>query len=405
MQPMSRNRKTAPLRAAPPRILLLTSLYFLIGELRAACRRLELPHLLLELGDREMLLDEFTSRIDEAIASFRPDFVLTVNHLGVDREGVLLSRLKRLKLPLASWFVDNPLLILPVYPPRLQDRTAIFTWDSDNVDDLRSLGFPHVFHLPLAADATRFRPGVPGRQDWRSEVSFVGNSMVTKVARRLEAAAPLPGLRAAYRDLAEAFGASDERSVARFLAAREPSLFREFLAMRSPSRMLAFETLVTWQSTLGYRLGCVKRLLPFSPLIVGDAGWDDLLPAGGSHRRLAELSYYDDLPGFYPLSQVNFNCTSLQMKGAANQRVFDVPASGSFLLTDRRRQMEELFELDSEMAVFEKPEDIPHLLRRWLDDPEGRARVAEAGRRRVLAEHTYDHRMSALVRAMRETFH
>ncbi|WP_449242060.1 glycosyltransferase family protein, partial [Desulfovibrio sp.] len=37
-------------------------------------------------------------------------------------------------------------------------------------------------------------------------------------------------------------------------------------------------------------------------------------------------------------------------------------------------------------------------------DPAGRARLAEAGRRRVLAEHTYDHRLAALLRTMSRTF-
>jgi len=38
----------APLR--PPRLLLLTSAYFLLGELAQACKRLEVPHLLVDLG-------------------------------------------------------------------------------------------------------------------------------------------------------------------------------------------------------------------------------------------------------------------------------------------------------------------------------------------------------------------
>lgn len=92
------------------------------------------------------------------------------------------------------------------------------------------------------------------------------------------------------------------------------------------------------------------------------------------------------------------------MKGAVNQRVFDVPASGAFLLTDRRRQMERLFEPNREMAMYDRPEDVSDQIRRWLDDPAGRARLAEAGRRRVLAEHTYDHRLAALLRTMRRTF-
>jgi spore maturation protein CgeB len=386
-----------------PRVLLLTSLYFLMGEVEAALARQGTPYFLLNLGGKEMDREAFVARVREAVARFRPDFVLTVNHLGVDREGVLLELLAGSGLPLASWFVDNPFLILPLYPPRYQERTLLFTWDADNVEALRRLGFPHVAWLPLGADPERFRPGAPGREEWNARVSFVGNSMVAKVAGRLAAADPPPELRDRLEELAAAFGPSSETSVARFLNRERPELWPLFLGLGSPTRMLAFETCVTWLSTLRYRLACVRGLLPFAPLIAGDPGWRELLPAEG-WRRHPELAYYDELPGFYPRSAINFNCTSLQMKGAVNQRVFDVPAAGAFLLTDQRRQMEELFEPGVEVAVYASPEEAPQAVQRWLDDPGGRERLAAAGRRRVLAEHTYGHRLAALLARMAQTF-
>ena len=79
------------------------------------------------------------------------------------------------------------------------------------------------------------------------------------------------------------------------------------------------------------------NILDFNPLIVGDPGWKELLKGRDGWRYHSELSYYDDLPDFYPLSDINFNCTSQQMKGAVNQRVFDVPCCNGFLLTDHRR--------------------------------------------------------------------
>ena len=121
-------------------------------------------------------------------------------------------------------------------------------------------------------------------------------------------------------------------------------------------------------------------------------------------RYHPELSYYDDLPDFYPLTEINFNCTSQQMKGAVNQRVFDVPCCHGFLLTDHRRQMEQLFEPETEIVFYRHPDEIPGLVERYLADPAARKRVAEAARRRVLAEHTYDHRMRFLMEAMRQTF-
>ena len=391
-------------RGERPRILLLTSQYFLIGELQAACERLEVEHLLLDFGTKEMDVDAFVSEMVTTLTRFRPDFVLTVNHLGVDHEGILASILDQFDVPLASWFVDNPHLILGTYRNLQGTRTAIFTWDADNLASLGEMGFDNVFHLPLGADPSRLKPSGRRVPEWRAEVSFVGNSMLTKTLKRVEAARPSQLLAQHAAAVAAAFGESHERSAAKFMLERFPALRGEFEALESPLRKQAFETFLTWQATLVYRLECVMRILGRETLVVGDPGWNELLGAHDGWRYHGELSYYEDLPDFYPMSDVNFNCTSRQMKGAVNQRVFDVPCCGAFLLTDYRRQMEELFEPETEIVYYETPEEIPGLLDRCLGDPALRERVSQAARRRVLAEHTYDHRMASLMETMRQTF-
>ena len=390
-------------RGRAPRLLLLTSAYFLLGELKAACQRLDVPHLLLDFASRSVDRDHFVSTVRDTVATFKPDAIVTVNHLGVDHEGVLYALAGELKLPLVSWFVDNPEFILPLYPKPDPENTLILTWDADSLDAVRGYGFKNVFWLPLGADPERFRPGRAGRPEWRARVSFVGNSMVAKTASRLSAAAPGPALLAAFVELARSFGQSGERSATDFLAARRPDLVAELAALPL-LRRVAYATALVWHSTLEYRLGCVAKTLPFGPLIAGDPGWNQLLAGSETHRLHKELSYYDELPGFYSSSAVNFNCTSLQMKGAVNQRVFDVPVAGAFLLTDHRRQIERLFEPDTEIALFRSPEEIPGLLKRFLSDPKGRERVVKAGRARVLAEHTYEHRLSALMAAIEQCF-
>jgi spore maturation protein CgeB len=391
--------------ARPPRPLLLTSQYFLMGEIVAALQRLEVDHRLLDIGGREISAQTFVDQMLAAVREFKPDFVLTVNHLGVDHEGVLMELLDRLRLPLASWFVDDPRLILDVHRNAVHPLATLFTWDADTVAPLQDMGFSRVLHLPLGADPVRFHPGQAGRgrPEWTANVSFVGNSMVEKTARRLEAAAPPPALTDVFTPLAARFALSEHSTVAAFLAAEQPDLLPARQSIPAPVRRLAFDTALIWEATRLYRLDCVRRLAPFAPLVVGDEKWAELLAQEPSFRLLPELSYYSDLPAFYPCSRINFNCTSRQMKGAVNQRVFDVPSSRSFLLTDHSRQLEELFEPGREVAIYNGPEDIPEQVRRWLADPMERERISRAGRRRVLAEHTYDRRLAELLSAMAQS--
>ena len=92
------------------------------------------------------------------------------------------------------------------------------------------------------------------------------------------------------------------------------------------------------------------------------------------------------------------------MKGAVNQRVFDVPATGAFLLTDYREQVENLFEPGREIICYHSPEEATDLARRYLARPQDRLAVAAAARARILAEHSYEHRVRALMDRMGEFF-
>ena len=116
------------------------------------------------------------------------------------------------------------------------------------------------------------------------------------------------------------------------------------------------------------------------------------------------LDYYRELPVFYNRCRINLNATNLQMGEAVNQRVFDVPACGSFLLTDRQGALEELFEVGKEIIAFDDPGEIPELVRFYLDCPEARRRIAHRGRERVLARHTYRHRLQVILQTMKARY-
>ncbi len=395
---------------AKPRILLITSRYFLIGEVQAACERLGFPCRLIQIDTDEYGHTEFVEELLAAVIAFQPDFVLTINHLGVDREGILLNLLARLRLPLASWFVDNPHLVLHLYNSVVSPWTAIFTWDEDNIPSLRAMGFEEVSYLPLGVDHTRFVPAAENphfapRPEWRSQVSFVGNSMLHKVDKRLEKTPLPPEMKGDYQRMAAEFGASPNRSVRGWLQESYPAWFAHLNERMNTEEQLAFETALTWEATLQYRLGCVRAILPFNPLIVGDNGWLQLLADVKTPWVYhSELSYYTDLPGFYPLSDINFNCTSKQMKGAVNQRVFDVPAAGAFVLTDWRDQLAGLFEPGKEVVAYHSPEEAEDLARYYLAHSEAREKIIRAARARVLRDHSYDQRLKAIAARMRKVW-
>ncbi|GAB6038173.1 hypothetical protein JCM15519_27320 [Fundidesulfovibrio butyratiphilus] len=381
-------------------MLLLRSGYFLEREIENACARLGWPVAGLDIARGKTLEPAFLAALLDASARFVPDFALTVNHLGLDQKGLLLSCFERMRLPVASWFVDSPRLILHEFSGQQNSWCALFAWDRDTVAPLRALGFESVTYLPLATDTTVFAPGRPRKSGWSVPVGFVGDSMVTTVRRLRQRLDRFPGLADKAREAAGSFAQSEERLADTFLAKTAPQLGA---GLPSARERLDLEQYVTFEATRQSRLERVRALLPFGPLVAGDSGWKSLLPSTGwSHHP--PLDYYADLPGFYPACAVNVNATSMQMKGAVNQRVFDIPACGGFVLTDARDQLAELFEPDRESAIYATTEELSERVRHALAHPEYRVAVTQAARQRILAQHDYTHRLTTLFKTLRRRY-
>ena len=395
--------KYAKFQSSSPKLLLISSKYFLMGEVETACKNLKLEYRHIQLGNDEIAHSEFVRQLLEEIVSFKPDALITLNHLGVDREGVLMDLINKLELPFISWFVDNPHLILYSYEGLTSPFLHIFTWDFDNVPSLKAKGFNNVYYLPLGTDAERFNPKNKEKlvaPAWKSPVSFVGNSMIDKVQKRLDAD---------FFALAKDFITSPKRIAEKFILDDGkqlfPALIKHYQEQFDTEEKLAFETGMTWEATRVYRLECVRKTLDFNPLLVGDHGWNVFLEKEKRPWRWhAPINYYDQLPYFYPHSTINFNCTSMQMKGASNQRILDVPATGSFVITDYREQMENMFDIGEEIICYKNNEEIPDLIRYYLNHGKEREAIVRKGRERVLKCHTWTHRMSEILSVMKEWY-
>ncbi|MCM0756446.1 glycosyltransferase [Desulfovibrio aminophilus] len=393
----------AKFRNALPRVLVLGSRYFIMGEALNALTALGAPFRLFDLHSRREGSD-YGRDLLTAIAEFRPDMLFTVNHFGFDRGGTLAGLLERLRLPAASWFVDNAALNLALFEQARSPWILVCTHDADDAERLEAEGFPHVLHLPLATDPGIFHPSAPRRPGWDFDASFVGDSKAVLVGERLKTGRfPRPLLRG-YRRAAASFLEDPDGDVQRHLKIRHPDLAAQVAALPEAERRSWYESLVLREAGRLYRFRCLEGLLPLHPAVAGDRHWRRALRRDREWTWLGRLDYYADLPALYLASRVNFNCTSTQMRGAPNQRIFDVPACGGFLLTDQREQVAALFEPEREVAFFREPGEIGEAAGRWLADEPGRLRLAQAARERVLAEHTYAHRLRTLFAAMRRAF-
>jgi spore maturation protein CgeB len=102
-------------------------------------------------------------------------------------------------------------------------------------------------------------------------------------------------------------------------------------------------------------------------------------------------------------SQVNYNShVDIASGSASNRRLFECTGVGSCLLTDYKANMATLFEPGTEVVTFSSTEDCIDKAKWLIDHPDERRKIAQAGQRRTLTEHTYTQRAEQFDAVIRE---
>ncbi|OYT92564.1 MAG: hypothetical protein CFE43_07925 [Burkholderiales bacterium PBB3] len=82
---------------------------------------------------------------------------------------------------------------------------------------------------------------------------------------------------------------------------------------------------------------------------------------------------------------------------ANNMRLYEATGVGALLITDRKDNLGELFEIGKEVVAYSSPEEAAELIRYYIAHPVEARAIARAGQARTLREHTYQRRMEELV--------
>lgn len=101
-------------------------------------------------------------------------------------------------------------------------------------------------------------------------------------------------------------------------------------------------------------------------------------------------------------SKINLNVHFTHSKTSPNQRAFEIPATNSFQLSDWLPDLTTMFKPNKEIVLFKTPEECKTLMAYYAKNREARHKIAEAGFKRVLKEHTFDHRLRDVLTVMKK---
>jgi spore maturation protein CgeB len=98
-------------------------------------------------------------------------------------------------------------------------------------------------------------------------------------------------------------------------------------------------------------------------------------------------------------SKIAFNRHSnlADLEYANNMRLYEATGVGTLLLTDYKQNLSDMFDPGREVIAYRNTDECVELAGYYLTHDEEREKIARAGQRRTLTEHTYHHRMQELV--------
>lgn len=112
----------------------------------------------------------------------------------------------------------------------------------------------------------------------------------------------------------------------------------------------------------------------------------------------------EDLIALYNEAKIVLNISSWDPgRTGLNLRVFDVPATGAFLLTDHSEELAQHFELGRELETFTSPDELREKIIHYLGHDQERVAIARAGYQKVLSFESYADKMNALLAEIGES--
>ena len=87
---------------------------------------------------------------------------------------------------------------------------------------------------------------------------------------------------------------------------------------------------------------------------------------------------------------------------AGNMRMFEVTGVGSCLLTDNKKNINDLFIPGSEVVTYDNPDDCIEKAKWLLNHEDERKKIALAGHQRTLKFHTVENRCRTIIDILEE---
>ena len=312
----------------------------------------------------------------------------------MDFSAAVAEACHRMERPYLSWIYDSPQRSLYM-PEALYDTNIIFVFDRIQYNRLTSLGIPHLYYHPLAANVSMASVLDITDDDiakFASDISFVGN-LYTNQSRG---------------ELLSSVSDSSIAEISSFL----DSKVADWTSIHCPVDVISDDTIneissliyrpeyhysiapsyavfIVLARELSYRdrLSVLKSLSQHHSvdLYTTTPEIKELVPGVSVHGA---VDYDTDMFKVFFSSKINLNITMSTIESGVPQRVFDIMSVGGFVLSNDQPEICELFTPDKDIVTFASIDELIEKADFYLKHDESRIRIGINGYKTVSEKYT-----------------
>lgn len=307
------------------------------------------------------------------------------------------------------WTVDSP--VPELFSKSICHETNhIFLFDRAQHQYFAPYNPEHIHYLPLASCTQRFDKVTASvneadRRTYSSDISFVGSLYNEKnPVRRLKG---LPDYAKGYIDaLVESslkiYGYNlienaVSKELARMVKACAADFFESAETVTSPDRYVTAHSYIGMQAAETERIRTLNTLARYFNVDLFTRSDTRKLQNVHVHGGVESLT---EMPKIFHLSKINLNMTIKPIQTGLPLRIFDILGCGGFLMTNYQAELQEYFEIGSDLEAYSSMEELADKCDYYLTHEDERKQIALNGYRKVCGQHTYLHRMKAMLEAL-----
>ncbi len=360
----------------------------IIDDYKQAFEALQYDVILIELHNEFNIIDY------ENMLEFKPDVIIAYGFVGIliNSDGKFMFREDH--IPVVCLHYDNPFFVWSEqYEKEFLQYPEFYyhlIWDKHCLELVRERGIMNAYPIMLATNEKKFyvQPHVEKQE---GTLAFIGN-------------------------LGDGYFKKEESLEQIFINYVIKEKIKEFdrplyEICRSAEQIDQFQTLKLlheYKPLLFYKhiyyFIHVQGSSIFRNNILSNLSGVDLHVYSGSQQKsiTSGIIYHKPVPyghlsETYQQYAVNLNISSLQLEHSVNNRVFDIFASGAFVLSDYKSDMDIVFPGVSEEISFHDLEDLVIKADYFLTHPEQRTELTMAIREHILKYHTYVQRAQEII--------